>query len=348
MSRVSIDDIVAAFGRQSAFCRDRKAPLTASLIDGAAADISHGGPLLSFVQNFGEDPGKGALALRIAGALHYLVIKNRADDLAGIYKAPKELDLDAARGHIAALVETEPAVFRKFIANPPQTNEINRAAALLPGLSLIAEKTGLPLDLYELGASGGLLLAIDRCAIDYGAFTWGKGAVPLRAEWRGRPSNFPALNIEKRLGCDRKPIDFSDPEQLDIAHSYIWPEHAERRRLFDIAIKEAARSDAKVERAEAVQWTAGLALPRPGAASVIYSSVFQVYLNDAEREELRSIIENFGAHATGEAPVAWLRFEPEEEGNAVAFFVDLTIWPGGETRRIAKAQPHAEWVEPLN
>lgn len=51
-----------------------------------------------------------------------------------------------------------------------KTKEVCRAAALAGGFLEIVSKTGLPLDLHEIGAGGGLLLGRDLYRYDFGAF----------------------------------------------------------------------------------------------------------------------------------------------------------------------------------
>lgn len=341
------DDWLAAFEGQAAYCRKRDAALTASVIDAAAADIKAGGALAGLVADFDEDPARGALALRIAGAAHYLAIKGRAGPLQQAYENAAPLGEPEMGVALAALAPAHLEVFRDFIARPPQTNEINRLAALLPAFSQVAKAHRLPLDLYELGASGGLLLSPDRCAIDYGSFNWGDGPLTLTSHWRGAaPDLVPALSIRNRSGCDRRPIDFSDPEQLDIARSYIWPEHKARRRMFDAAVAEAQKNAAQVDRADALVWLAARAIPQPGAVSVVFTSVFAVYLDDTETARMNAQMVAFGSQATEEAPVAFIQFEPEDIMDFVTFNIDVTMWPGGARRRIATANAHGAWVEP--
>lgn len=343
----SVDNMLAAFERQAEYCRGRDAALTASVIEGAAADIGAGGPLADHVRDFDEDPAKGALALRIAGAAHFLANKGLAGPLREAYGRSEAIEVEDARAGLAALVTDYPEVFRQFIARPPQTNEINRLSALLPALSEVAARFALPLDLYELGASGGLLLSPDRCAIDYGSFKWGDGALTLTSQWRGAsPDLVPALDIRNRYGCDRRPIDFSDPEQCDIARSYIWPEHGARRRMFDAAVIEANNNTVRIDRADALEWLAARAIPQPGAVSIVFTSVFAVYLDDDETARLNTQMAAFGSQATDASPVAFIQFEPEAVMDFVTFNIDLTMWPGGARRRIATANAHGAWVEP--
>ncbi|MEO1251048.1 MAG: DUF2332 domain-containing protein [Pseudomonadota bacterium] len=340
------DDLAAAFRLQATYCRKRNAVLTASIVEGAALDIEAGGPFAALFADFTEDPGKSAAALRIAGAVHYLVIKGRASGaVAALYDEPREVDAGAARDMLTGLLKDHRQVFDQFTVNPPQTNEINRVAALLPALSEVASLTGLPLDLYELGASGGLLLAPDYCAIDYGSFRWGDGPVQLKSEWRGaKPEFVDLLTIGRRFGCDRNPIDFSQAEQCDVMHSYIWPEHEARRRRFDAAVDVTRAAGARVEKADAIDWLGGLAIPRKGAASVVFTSVFAVYLSDEDSRAMHGLVQEAGAAASADAPLAFVQFEPDKVGEFVVFNIDLTLWPGGERRRMATAQSHGEWV----
>lgn len=345
---VSREDIRAAFERQSRYCRGRDAQLTAAMIDAASLDLQCDGPVAALLDGFNEDPGKSGLALRIAGAVHYLVSMGRAEALEAVFRDLKAPAPDTIAPRLAALVESEPAVFQSFASRPPQTNEVNRLATLLPALSEVANACDLPLDLYELGSSGGLLLAPDRTTIDYGAFQWGDGPIGLRSEWRGdRPPLADRLNVRNRRGCDRNPIDFSDPEQLDIARSYFWPEHPARRARFESAIVATRDLDIKIDRADALDWLVALDLPKAGAVSVIFTSVFAVYLNDEETLEMNRLISAFGEKASDAAPVAFVQFEPEEVLDFLRFNVDVTVWPGGARRRIATSHAHGAWVEPI-
>ncbi len=342
----STAEIAAAFERQSDLCRSLGADLTSSVIDTAALCLREAGPLAKMVDGFDEDPGKAALALRVAGAAQYLHIKGRAGAFSPHLRGLRAFSPTEALGAFAALAEAEEAVFRLFISRPPQTNEINRIAVLLPAFSEVSRRFDLPIDLFELGASGGLLLAPDRCRVDYGRFSWGDGPVRLSSEWRGSPPPLAEpLDIRGRFGCDRNPLDFSDPEQRDMALSYIWPEHSDRRETFQSALASATAADASVDRADAIDWLSARAIPRSGAVCVVFTSVFAVYLDGDKRAALETIVERTGARACEDAPFAFVQFEPEETFDSIQFNLDLTTWPGGERRRLAKAQSHGQWIE---
>lgn len=349
-------EIVEAFRRQSTFCSSRNAEFTAAIITACADEIEARGALYDVVKDFVGDPDKGALALRIAGALHWLHLSGRVeDDLAQLYeRTPRDADLAMLRPAISKVVVLEREMFDYFVSNTPQTNEVKRAAALLLGFSKIFEQTQKPLELFELGASGGLLLAWDQFRFDFGAFEWGEKGPVITAEWRGSPPDLaPTIPVAGRRGCDLNPMNLEDAEQLLIANSYIWPEDRARRALFNEAVKQAAAAPIAIEQANAVDWLKNAApSPKPGVTTVVYHSVFGVYLNRSERAQLDNVFATLADLATKEAPVARLSFEMEETDQGLQFFLDLEMWPNvgkrGEKTRLARAHHHGAWVEPLH
>ncbi|MEM8772865.1 MAG: DUF2332 domain-containing protein [Pseudomonadota bacterium] len=353
----ALDDIIDAFHRQARFCEQRGASFTGAVCAAAGNDIQDGGPVKDIVEGFEDNPWRGAIALRIAGALHYLALKDRAGGLQSFYeRVPTVPALAVLQPLISELACEERAVFLDYVSRPPQTNEINRSAALLPGLHFIAQWTQRPIDLFELGCSAGLLLGLDRFRVEYSdandgaAFALGPvGAGCIKSEWRGARSELTLLpEIKNRFGCDQSPVDLTDKEQLVRMHSYIWPEQPQRRKMFDAAFKERLLLNVDIEKADALRWTQEMLKSRHSdRASVFFHSVFAVYLNDQQQRELDALFSAAGASATTAAPLARLSFEPVENDETLEFFVEAQFWPGGEKRRLYRAHPHGAWVEPL-
>ncbi|MDQ2861894.1 MAG: DUF2332 family protein, partial [Pseudomonadota bacterium] len=99
-----------------------------------------------------------------------------------------------------------------------------------------------------------------------------------------------------------------------------------------------------VEAEDAVSWAGRRAIPREGAAAVLFHSVFWQYMPADTQAALTATIETLGARATRRAPFAWLRMEPAPD-NMAAMEVRLTSWPHGEERLLAFVHPHGAWVE---
>ena len=128
-----------------------------------------------------------------------------------------------------ALVEDADAI-RALLDRPVQTNEVGRCAALLPGFFAIAQVTGLPLRLLEVGASGGLNLRWDRYRYEADEFAWGEPGSPVRIAFRleGEVPPAPAVEIAERRGCDPRPVDPSTEEGRLTLLSFVWADQDKR------------------------------------------------------------------------------------------------------------------------
>jgi hypothetical protein len=338
-----------AFRAQARVCADMGSPFTARLCALAADRLAHGDPVSDRILAWPGDPrGRAdALPLRLAGALHGLVVEKRDAGLAAVYPPRHDAAGDDAlwTAVTAAFAAHAPAILAR-LDGPPQTNEPQRSAALAPGLLTVAALTGLPLVTSELGASAGLNLVWDRFAYRFGDAAWGDPASPVRIEpeWRGPPPPLPPARVAERAGCDRAPPDLrAGADRLRLL-SFVWADQVGRLTRTAAAIGLARAEGARVEPADAVDWLAArLAEPRPGRAHAVYHSIFWQYLDPAAQARARDLLDAAGARATADAPLAWLRMESDgqEPGAAIA----LTLWPGGDTRLLGRTHYHGAWVD---
>jgi len=84
--------------------------------------------------------------------------------------------------------------------------------------------------------------------------------------------------------------------------------------------------------------------PIPGLTRMIMHSVVWQYVPKDERDSITAAIEEAGAEATRDAPLAWIMLEANRDTHRH----ELTVrwWPGGpETKHLATAHPHGAWVE---
>jgi hypothetical protein len=339
--------VVAAFAKQIDWCHRLGSPFTAAVLEALVAAIEAGGTAAELLAAWPGDPVADALPLRMTGALHALVLSRADPDLAAVYPPKGPAASDDLRRTVAAVLDRHRPFIEGFLASPPQTNEVGRSGVLLGGFLTIADETGLPLRLLEIGASAGLNTIWDRYRYRLGEAPWGDPRSPLllAPEWRGPlPPLQAPLRVESRHACDVAPIDLDDPVQRLRLRAYVWPDQRERLARLEGAIALARAAGQTVERADAATWVGDrLAAPAAGVATVLYHSIMWQYLPAATQAAVMASLEGAGRRAAPDAPLAWLRFElvmPEKPPE-----LHLTLWPGGRSRTLAVAQPHGASVD---
>src|SRR4051794_9285777 len=109
------------FREQADGCGRLGSPLYAGLLAHAGDDIDRGGALADILAGHEEDSGPSALALRLAGAVHRIVLSGRAPGLAAYYPSVGgRADADAAWPHFRQAVADNVDEIRALLASPPQ------------------------------------------------------------------------------------------------------------------------------------------------------------------------------------------------------------------------------------
>lgn len=284
-----------------------------------------------------DDSGPSVLALRLMGAVHRLVLRGDAPELAARYPSTGGRPTDAWPAFLDVLRDHRDEL-RELVQHPVQTNEPGRCAPLLGGFLEVAHATGLPLRLLEVGASAGLNLRFDHYRYELGDERWGPADSPLvirsRLAGAGRPPLDAPLRVASRAGCDPRPVDLRSEEGRLTLTSYVWPDQVERLDRLRAAPDLAAEVDARVERAGAADWIeARLAEPAAGTATVVFHSIVMQYLPAEERERFeRAVTGASGA-------VAWLRMEPAGDMAEVRLALE------GEDRLLARAGYHGTPID---
>ena len=340
------DLIRQSFLRQAKACADLGSPFTARLCTLAAerlnGDSSVGATVLGWPGN--PDGTGDALALRLAGTLHALVRSGQDPALAAAYP-PQQIEDDTLWAAVEATLRRDETFILERLKSAPQTNEVRRSSALLPGFLTIAALTGKPLILSEVGASAGLNLQWDRYSYQLGDFRWGQAsAVELAPRWEGPPPPQAPIEITERDGCDLNPLDPSSEDDRLRLFSYIWADQQDRLDRTAGALEMATESGLKVEKADAIDWLKKrLTTQRPGMTHVIYHTIAWQYLPPALKAEGEALIAAAGSRATEAAPLARLQLEADGKPEGAAIL--LTLWPTGETREIGRADFHGRWVK---
>jgi hypothetical protein len=298
----------------------------------------------------------------LLAAIHDLLLAGTEHELAA--HVPTVAAGRAARGRpgehaIAFCREHREALAGLLATRATQTNEVNRAAALLPAL-VAAAPTGSPLRLVELGASAGLNLLVDRFAYRYvdasgrrrAAAGGARGGVVCACVLDG---SLPALEIPhvaERIGVDLSPLDVCDDDDARWLLACVWPDDHGRVARLRAAIELARRDPPRVVRGDATALLDELAgPPRDDVQLVIWHSWALAYGTPRERRALVRAVDALGAGRD----LTWLYLEPpsqvpelpagvpaagEHEPHDCAL-VAVSYRGGRRTaRRLADAHPH--------
>ena len=341
------DHLARQLDYQARSCRKLGSPLYELLLRAATEDAERGGAVFRALADKAGDPDGSALALRFMAAVHRLVLRGAAPELAEHYASAG--GTRPPHGAAAAFLETvarHEEWLREDSRRPLQTNEVGRSAALVCGFLTVSKRHALPLEVLEIGASAGFNLRWDHYLYEARGETWGDPASPVRlCDYNGEliPPFGVAAQVVRRRGCDPNPIDPLTEEGRISLVSFVWPDQAARLRRLRGAIEVAARVPVRVDQAPASQWLEEvLARGAPGAARVVFHSIVWQYLDDAEQASVTATIEAAGAEATDTAPLAWLRMEPSADQKEVE--LRLRTWPGGDDRLIVTSGYHGTGV----
>lgn len=335
--------ILASLARQARHCRAMGSPVTARVLDHLAGGLPPGA-VADRVLGWPGDPSSSgdAVGLRLAAGLHALVLSGADPALAAAYAAADVPDA-ALQAALEAALAAHEAHLMRWLDSPPQTNEVRRSAVLIAAGHWLAARIGLPLVLSELGASAGLNLIWDRHALDLPGASFGPADAPVRLapDWTGPlpPPGRPV--VAERAGVDLNPLD-PQADRLRLL-SYIWAGQAERLARTGAAADLAARHPGMIARGDAVDWLqARLAMRFPGRLHLVFHTIAWQYFPAAAQTRGEALLAAAGARATPDAPLARLAMEADDTPGSAG--VRLTLWPGGETRMLARAGFHGQFV----
>ena len=365
--------LLAAFAQQQRWCQHNGAPFSGRVLAAAVRWLHEDRAAHDQLSAIGADPLAAAVPLRLLAGLHLLALQGHEPWARLWPPASAPAHDDTLQAAVALAFAAQRDALQQALASPPQTNEVQRSAVLLPGLLHIAQHTGLPLALMEIGASAGLNLWPDCHRLQTDAWAWGRADAPLvlRPEWRGpAPLGWSAvaLRIGHRAACDVQPIDLATAgEDLRLV-SYVWPDQPERLQRLRVAIGVArermAQQQISVQRAGAADFvrrqlalreqanahqnananeSANGQAPGHGQAWVLMHSVMWQYMPAQEQVAVSALMQAAAASATPSAPLAWLRFEPPQPNQAME--LRCQQWPTGVDRLLARAHPHGAWIE---
>ena len=344
---MEIADVREAIEWQARHSESAGAPCTARVIRAELAILETDSATGRRMANWQGLSLADAMPLRIAGGLHWLYLSGEDRRLEPVYGGLLT-DQGAIDAIVADMAVRFDARLMPWLDGPPQTNEAGRSASVMAGLLWLSGRLGPRFELNEIGASAGVNTMMGRYFYDLGGTTAGPSLSRMRIapEWRGDPPPANPVEIVAARGCDRAPVDLTDPDQALKLKAYVWAEAAERMARIDTAIAMAERAAPELERMDAVDAVRDM-LVRPqeaGVTRVLFHTIVWQYLPEASQDAITAMMEDAGHAASAERPLAWVSLET----NRATFAHELRVryWPGGDQAvHLANAHPHGAWVE---
>jgi hypothetical protein len=324
------------FRQQAAACDRVGSPMYAELLGALADDLDAGGTTSKVLRGHEDDAGPSALALRLVGGIHRLVLAGAAPELASLYPTTGGSWGAPGAGAVLDFLRRRGDEVRPLLDRAPQTNEVGRAAALLGGLLRLTDQWRLPVRLFEVGSSGGLNLQADRFRVTGDFHAWGDPASPVVLEraWQGGalPSGG-SLDVVERGGSDIHPVDPTTEDGRLTLTSYVWPDMSARHARLAGALTLARARPVAVVQADAASYVEALSTV-PGTLTVLWHSVMWQYVPPAQRERVTAGLAELGAATSADAPLAHLFAEPTRRtpGAEHEFWVCAETWPGDGER----------------
>lgn len=331
------------FLRQADRCRAMGSPFVASVLEAVDRQLSRAPITAAMISGWEGDPAAAAIAMRFNGALNALARRGAPASLARLYNGEHD-DFDGA---IAEALAGQDAFIANWLTHPPQTNEVARAGAIVAALLTARARWDMPFELLDLGSSAGLNLNLARYAYRLGSVSVGDPESPVRVAplWRGPSPPVAPLEIVSARGVDLQPLDVSNPDHRERLLSFAWADQQGRYKRLEAALQVASAHPPQVDQGDAATWLAErLEQQQPeGCGRAVIHTMFLQYLSDEDRRRIDETIEEAGAKACDQRPLARISFEWTPDRGRVE--LRLTQWPTGSSRVLAICHPYGDWLE---
>ncbi len=338
------EPLISALRGQAGACAALGSPFMGRLLGLLANRLRPGTPVADRLFAWPGDisPSAQSVPLRLAGALHRLVLSGEDAALVAAYP-PNQVQDDQLWRAVSNALEAHCDDVLRWLDSPPQTNAVGRAAALIAVGRWLGQAHDLPLMLSELGASAGLNLNWDRFALDIGGERFGPpdAGVVLSPKWHGDLPASVVPRVVARRGVDLEPMDMADGGDRLRLLSYLWPDQPERTRITRAAMDLPA---APVDRGDAIDWLdQRLPAQAEGRLHLIYHTIAWQYFGAERQARGRALMDAAGARATRQRPLAVFAMEADGDGPGAA--LTLRLWPGGQVRTMGRADFHGRWID---
>lgn len=265
-----------------------------------ADDWEAGGPVRRLFAGYEDAPEGSAVQLRLLGGVFRLVLTGRASELESFYACLGGTSDPADIWPVLRpVIEEHADELRASLEIPPQTNEVGRSAALLAGLVDVVGRSGVrEVRLFEVGASAGLNLLVDRFGFRDTTWQIGPASTPVQfthvIEGEFQPVPF---GVVERRGCDLHPVDATSESGRLLLTSFVWPFDVDRHQRLAAALQVAEEHPVHVDRAAASDWLAERLTGRGGedVLTVVWHSITRLYWPATESEAVDDVLSAYGS-----------------------------------------------------
>ena len=339
MSLFDGDEMLRALLQQAESCRSLGSAMYSSLFTDLAADYADGGRTYALLAGRSLRPVHDAVPLRLAGAIHRVVLQGKDDRLARHYPSVGGKPAEDFTADFIGYMRDHLEDIENGLATQVQTNEVGRSVAHLVLSHWITTLGVEEFNLLEIGASAGLNLNFDRFYGCFGQLRMGDPSSSLRfmGDWFSNAPDVPRIGataISKR-GCDISPIDVTQPGDESRLLSFVWPDQRLRLERLRSAIAIAKTHRPLVDQASADEWITQQLARTNGHATLIFHSIVWQYLGTQTQNKLKQAIYNAGKTATTH-PIVWARMEPA--GAVADIQVDVFDGSSAEPRHFRLAE----------
>ena len=227
------------------------------------------------------------------------------------------------------------------------TNEIGRAACLMPAFARLARQVGgACLHFVEVGASAGLLLLWDRYGYDYGdGAIAGDAGSSVRIHCRlriGHPDlHFGTARFGRRIGLDPHPIRPSEPDDSRWLAALVWPDMPARLAYLRPALDLAEQAALDLRAGDGVALLPEVAAELPADEPIC---VYHAFTRNQFDAETRDRFEFVLARIATARPLFHVSLEWESDA-APLLRLASRVDGGLDEKLLARCDAHGAWLD---
>ncbi len=346
------DPMLGALLAQAKACESIGSAMYARLFHDLADDYADNGRTYALLAGRSARPIHDAIPLRLAAALHRIVLSGRDERLARHYPSVGGKPGPDFTADFIAYMRDHLNEIDVALSQQVQTNEVGRSIVQLTISHWLTTHDVNDFDYLEIGASAGLNMNFDKYYACSGQLRMGtpSSAVRFMGDCFTHTPDLPrnGAHVHRKRGVDISPLDVTQRDDETRLLSFLWPDQRTRVERTRAAIEIAQSHPPLVDSASADEWLlAQLSRPRERATVVFHSIVWQ-YLGVGTQSRLRDALVEAGSRATSSTPLFWVRMEP----SGPVADVQVDMWNGSSDEpqhwRLAEVGYHGQnfnWLD---